>query len=251
MLSSSAAQFHAHALATLETVVGSQHEQIDCAGRLIADAVAAGGLLHAFGSGHSEAAAMELSGRAGGLIPTNRIAFRDLVIFGGHEPAVVLDEKVERDPSIARALFDLADLREHDVVVVASSSGLNGAVVELACLVRERGVPLIALTSVAHSAAERSRHPSGMKLINLADVVLDNGAPHGDAVIEVDGRARICGISSITSATLAQLVVATAIDALLASGHPAPVYRSANISGGDDHNRTWESRYAERLRRSA
>lgn len=251
MLSSSAALFQRQALETIETVVASQHEQIRRAGGLVADAVTAGGMLHAFGSGHSEAVAMELAGRAGGLIPTNRIAFRDLVIFAGREPAALLDDKIERDPAVARALVDMAALRESDVVVVASSSGLNGAVVEFARLVGERGVPLIALTSVSHSTAEPSRHPSGAKLIDLADVVLDNGAPHGDALIEVAGDVRICGISSITSATLAQLVVATAIDVLLESGHPAPVYRSANITGGDDHNHTWELRYSERLRRSA
>ncbi len=251
MTSPTATAFYDRMREIMDRAVRSQEAEIQAAGDLVATAIRAGGMLHAFGSGHSEALAMELAARAGGLIPSNRIAFRDLVIFGGMPVDTVLDDKIERDPGIARALYELAAPGSGDVVVMASNSGINGTVVELARLVREGGTPLIAITSRAHSGVEESRHPSGSKLLDLADVVLDNGAPHGDALVEVPGGGMVCGVSSITSATLAQLIVGSAVDRLIEWGEEAPVYLSANIARGDEHNNAWEARYAGRLRRSA
>ena len=81
-------------------------------------------------------------------------------------------------------------MRPQDVFVLISSSGVNGSIVEMATLVKERGHPLIALTSVRHSSQMTSRHPSGRKLLDLADVVLDNGAPYGDAVLDCPAARR-------------------------------------------------------------
>lgn len=250
MMSTTAAAFYDRMRVLMDHMVQSQEAEIATAGNLLAVAIRGGGMVHAFGSGHSEALAMELAARAGGLIPSNRIAFRDLVIFGGMPVEAVHSDKIERDPSVARALYDLGAPAPGDVVVIASNSGINGTVIEFARLVRDGGCPLIAITSRAHSMREPSRHPSGAKLLDIADVVLDNGAPHGDAVVEVGGVVA-CGVSSITSATLAQLIVGTAIDRLVEDGIEPPVYLSANIADGDEHNNAWESRYAGRLRRSA
>src|SRR5438445_4701353 len=122
---------------------------------------------------------MELAGRAGGLIPTNKLALRDLIILGGEDPAVLADPKAERDPDLARRVWDLAPIGPDDVVVIASQSGGNGSTVEMASLARAQGHPVVAITSMAHSSAITSRHPSGKRLFELADVVIDNGAPHG------------------------------------------------------------------------
>ena len=89
-----------------------------------------GGVVQAFGSGHSEALAMEIAGRAGGLVPTNRIALRDVVIVGGESPDVLGNKHLERDPSIAHRLYDLANVSESDIFVIASNSGVNGSIVE-------------------------------------------------------------------------------------------------------------------------
>ena len=86
-----------------------------------------------------------------------------------------------------------------DVFVVASQSGINGSVVELALLVKQRGHHLIAVTSVEHTARVAPRHPSGHRLADLADVVLDNGAPYGDALLPTDGGGRVCAVSSVTT----------------------------------------------------
>ncbi len=133
--------------------------------------------------------------------------------------------------------------------MIASNSGGNGSVVELARLVKERGHPLIAVTSMQHTTAVESRHPSGLRLFEIADVVLDNGAPFGDAVLELPGGGAACGISSITAALIAQMIIAEVLRDLLAYGETPPVYLSANVPGGDEHNRALEARYEGRLRR--
>jgi uncharacterized phosphosugar-binding protein len=227
-------------------VAESQAEPVSRAAALLVTSIRAGGVVNAFGSGHSEAIAMEIAGRAGGLVPSNRLSPRDLVLYGGQPPSVLTPE-LERDPAVARQIYDLAPVAPEDVFVLVSSSGVNGTVVELARIVKDRGHPLIAITSVEHSTRMTSRHPSGSKL--LADVVLDNGAPYGDAILDLPGGGSYGAVSTITSALLAQLVVTEAVDALVALGETPPIYLSVNVTGGDEHNQALETRYAGRIRR--
>lgn len=246
----SAAGYLAAARAVIDRVVVVQEPAVRAAAALVAAAVGAGGVVQAFGTGHSEAVAMEIAGRAGGLVPTNKIALRDVVLLGGRPASVLTDPFLERDPSVARVLYDLAAPHDEDVFVIASNSGVNGSVVEMALLVTERGHRLVAVTSALHSGQADSRHPSGRRLHDFADVVLDNGAPHGDALLPLVSGGAVCAISSVTSALLVQMVVAEVVRLLAERGQEAPVYRSANVAGGDDHNRVLEARYAGRIRRT-
>ena len=243
--------FLAAAIAVVGEVTAGQRAAVDAAARLIARSVAADGVVQAFGTGHSESLTMEISGRAGGLIATNRIVLRDLVLAGGAEPAILADPRLEREPGIAARLYDLANVHAADVFVLASNSGVNGAVIELALLVKERGHDLIAVTSLAHGTAVPVRHPSGRRLADLADVVLDNGAPIGDALLPLPGGGAVGAISSVTGALLAQQMIVSAIGLLAGQGVHPPVYLSANVPGGDEHNDALEARYAGRIRRTA
>jgi uncharacterized phosphosugar-binding protein len=235
---------------TMARVAADNRDGVRGAAELIAAALRADGVIHAFGTGHSEALAMEIAGRAGGLVPTNRIALRDVVLLGG-EPAGVLGPLLERDPAVAHRLYDLVPVRPADVFVLASNSGVNGAMVEFALLVKERGHGLIAITSRDHSAGVDSRHPSGRKLAEIADVVLDNGAPYGDATLPLPGGGAVGAVSSITAALLAQQIVVEVVARLVEAGQTPPVYLSANIPAGDAHNSELEARYAGRIRRGS
>ncbi|MFC4588482.1 SIS domain-containing protein [Sphaerisporangium corydalis] len=230
-------------------VSASQATAVRDAAALLCACLRGGGVIQAFGSGHSEAIAMEIAGRAGGLVPTNRLALRDLVLYGGEPPETLRSAELERDPSIARRIYDLAPIEPQDAFVIISSSGVNGSVVELASIVKEGGHGLVALTSVRHSTEMTSRHPSGRKLMDLADVVLDNGAPYGDAVMPLPEGGTFGAVSTITSALLAQMMVAEVVRELLEAGQTPPIYLSSNVAGGDEHNRVLESRYAGRVRR--
>jgi uncharacterized phosphosugar-binding protein len=235
----------------LDRIEASQQAAIAEASDLVARSLASGGVLHVFGTGHSEALAMELSGRAGGLIPTNKLALRDAVLLGDLPAQALADPKAERDPELARMVWDLAPIQSGDVVLIASQSGGNGSTVEMALVAKKEGHQVIGLTSLEHSKAITSRHPSGKRLFEIADVVIDNGAPHGDAILDLPGGGSVCAISSIANAAIAQAIVAEVTARLLAQGVEPPIYRSANVEGGDTHNDAWEGRYAGRIRRSA
>lgn len=247
----SAADYLSALRVVLDDVTATQLDAVGRAAELIDTALVRGGILQTFGTGHSEALCMELAGRAGGLVPSNRIALRDLVLRGGMPAQILRSDKLERDPSVARRLFELTEAEPADVFVIASQSGINGSIVEFAMAVKEHGHDLIAITSGRHCDRTPSRHPSGRKLSDLADVVLDNRTPHGDALLELPDGGSVCAASSISGALLAQLVVAEVVRRHLDDGRVPPVYRSANVPGGDDHNTALESRYAGRLRRGA
>lgn len=121
----------------LERVEATQQVTVAQAADLIADSLAAEGVLHVFGTGHSEALAMELSGRAGGLIPTNKLALRDSVLLGDLPAEALADPKSERDPELARRVWDLAPVKAGDVVLIASQSGGNGSTVEMALIAKQ------------------------------------------------------------------------------------------------------------------
>jgi uncharacterized phosphosugar-binding protein len=236
----------------VEHIEKTQLDAVAAAGALVADSIAAGGVLQAFGTGHSEALAMELCGRAGGFVPSNKLALRDLILYGGDPLDSLADPKIERQEGLARRVYELASVEPEDVFVIASSSGGNGAIVEMAEHVTAQGHKLIAITSLEHTARITPRHPSGKRLKDFADVVLDNGAPYGDAVLPLpDGPGNVCGISSVGNTVLGQSVVAEAVRLLVERGVTPPVYLSANAAGGDVHNDALEARYAGRIRPSA
>ena len=245
------ARAYLDALTPIITQVAEQADgPVQEAADLIVASLRADGIVQAFGSGHSEALAMEIAGRAGGLVPSNRIALRDVVIVGGESPDVLGDKHLERDPAIAHRLYELANVSAPDIFVIASNSGVNGSIVELAKVVKAHGHRLIAITSFTQTAGVDSRHPSGSKLVDHADVALDNGAPFGDAVLPLSGGGTVCAVSSITGALLAQLIGAEVVRRLTEAGETPPVYLSANVPGGDEHNSSLEARYAGRIRRT-
>jgi uncharacterized phosphosugar-binding protein len=245
---------HDYALAVRDLVSQVTEESaapLTIAGKLVVAALRAGGVVQSFGTGHSEALAMELSGRAGGLVPTNKLALRDLVVYGGAAPETVHDGRLEHAAGVAARVYELAEPLPQDIFVVASQSGINYSIVEFALLVKERGHHLIAITSAAHTARVTPRHPSGQRLAEIADVVLDNGAPYGDALLPLPGGGSVGAVSSITAALLGQSLIIEVVRQLQAAGEVPPIYLSANVPGGDEHNQSLESRYAGRIRRGA
>lgn len=224
---------------------------LDDALEIVTSAVQGGGVLQAFGTGHSEAFAMEIAGRAGGLIPTNRITLRSLVVRGGYQPEVLSGSALERNPEVVTDLLALYRIEPHDIFLIASNSGVNGSIVELAQQVKARGHRLIAVTSLEHSKAVPPKHASGRKLYELADAVIDNLAPFGDTTLRSSAGAGVGAVSSITAAYIAQLLTIGAAARLGGSGELPPVYISANIPGGDEHNDALEQQYAGRIRQSS
>ena len=216
---------------------------------LMTRAIESGAVIQAFGTGHSEAFAMEIAGRAGGLIPTNKIALRDLVLHGNLTVDALAGSSLERNPDIVSELWEISPIHPGDVFVIASNSGVNGSVVGMALLAKESGHGVIGVTSLQHTAQVRPKHPSGRRLSEIADVVIDNLAPYGDATLALPGGVAVGSVSSITSAFIAQLLTIGVAQRMNGDGRVPPLYLSANIPGGDAHNHALEKKYAGRIRR--
>jgi uncharacterized phosphosugar-binding protein len=244
------AQFYSQVKSRLERLAGP-NAAIDVAVKLTADALEAGGVIQAFGTGHSEAFAMEIAGRAGGLIATNRIALRTLVLRGDHDISALGGAEFERDPNIGENLLALFDIQPSDIFMIASNSGVNGSILGVALAAKARGHKLIAVTSLDHTMKVTPKHPSGKRLSEVADVVIDNLAPFGDSTMQLEGGIGIGAVSSITAAFIAQRITIGVAEAIRLRGKTPPVYLSANIPGGDEHNRALEDLYGERIRREA
>jgi uncharacterized phosphosugar-binding protein len=222
---------------------------LDAAISVLTRAIEAGAVIQAFGTGHSEAFAMEIAGRAGGLIPTNKIALRDLVLHGSVTVDALGGSSLERNPNVVAELWDISPIHPGDVFIIASNSGVNGSVVGMALLAKERGHDVIAVTSLQHTAEVRPKHPSGLRLSEVADVVIDNLAPYGDATLALPGGVAVGSVSSITSAYIAQLLTIGVAERMSGDGRLPPLYLSANIPGGDEHNHALEKKYEGRIQR--
>ncbi|MDR1186670.1 MAG: SIS domain-containing protein [Bifidobacteriaceae bacterium] len=221
---------------------------LDKAIAIFADSLRTGGVIQAFGTGHSQAFAMEIAGRAGGFIPTNAVRLVDLVLLGSRPKSALGTAEFERDFTVGDELYELYEIHPEDAFIIASNSGANGSTVGLALRAKREGHPVIAVTSLEHSRGVESKHPSGQRLFEVADVVIDNLAPYGDATLApLDGVA-MGAVSSITAAYIAQLLTIGAAACLQSEGHLPPLYISANIPGGDEHNNELEERFGPRIK---
>jgi uncharacterized phosphosugar-binding protein len=242
----------AEMLRVLHRAVESGRADVESAAQLVVDCIRSDGIIQVYGAGHSQSTALELAGRAGGFVPTNRISIADLVLFGGQSPRVLDDPLLERADEVAPRLYELAAPQPPDLFVIASNSGVNKSVVEMALIAKSHGHQLVAITSVEHSLNVPPMHHSGKRLLDVADVTLDNCAPLGDTIAPIPNSSdSIGGVSSLTGALLVQLVVAEAVVRLIDDGVDPPLYRSANVPGGYERNLVLEDRYKGRIRRIA
>ena len=131
--------------------------------------------------------------------------------------------------------------------MIASNSGVNSSIVGMALAAKERGHKVIAVTSLAHTNAVEPKHPSGKRLAEVADVVIDTLAPFGDATLSVGDHIGVGAVSSITAAYIAQALTIGVVTSLLDDGEVPPVYISANVPGGDAHNDALTERYGRRI----
>lgn len=222
--------------AILARVREANAASIPQAAGIIADTVAADGIVHAFGSGHSQLLAIELAGRAGGL------AGIQVILDPGQGKAETLEgyaATIARDYSF----------EARDCLIVISNSGRNPSPIEMAMIGREHGMKVIAVTATDFSRSVSSRHSSGRHLFELADVVLDTQGAAGDAAVHVDGAPADVGpTSTVVGAALLNAVMAEAVAELVRRSVPPPVLVSQNTDNFAEHNDALRRRYAGRIR---
>jgi uncharacterized phosphosugar-binding protein len=228
----------------LDQIEATQSRAITEAARLVAESLLAGGVWHLFGTGHSHIISEEVYYRAGGLAPVNAILFPALMQHEG--PAT--STKLERFPGLARLILDKEDIRPGEVLTLISNSGKNAVPVEMALLAQERGIKTIALTSLAQSQAATLGTGQSQKLFEVCDVVIDNCGSPGDAAVLLPNSDIATGpTSTIANVAIIQQIVVELCLAFHEAGREAPIFKSANLPGGDEWNAKLIETYKARV----
>ena len=238
----------------LDHIESTQREVIETAARWSADAIGSGGLVHLFGSGHSRIPVEEMFPRYGsfpGFHPMVELSmtFHTQVVGTNGQPQAMFIERVE---GLAEVILSGFDFGEKDVMMVFSASGRAAVPVEIASGARDRGLKVVAVTSIAESEASPATHSSGLRLFEIADLVIDIGTPPGDALVTLDGLTTPVGPGSTlaNTAVVNEIKVRTA-ELLVASGKMPPVLTSASMVGEEESRLSFASAYAEHARRLA
>ena len=224
----------------LGNIINGQLSEIEKCSEVFANALKNDNTIFLFGTGHSHMLAEELFYRAGGLVKLQPVLETSLML---HESASKSTE-IERLEGYAKILSDSYSMKKDDVIVIISNSGRNGIPVDMAQIAKEIGMKVIALTNINHSSASPSRHKSGKKLYEFADIVLDNMGCVGDASVyfEEIGRSA-CPTSTSAGAAILNAVVAGCIEILLTQGITPEVFSSSNVDGGDAVNEAFINKY--------
>ena len=214
-------------LAPAHAVAGEESEGIARAGKAIAERIAADGRLMTLGAGHSWCVAAEFCSRAGGLPSVVAMSLEDIAPRRDQWMQMA-DSLPERDPALAKPMMDHHHICAADAVLIVTNSARNGMLVEFAKLASEIGCLVVVITSLAHLASVPSRHPSGKKVVDYADIILDNHGVSGDASVEVAPTVWMGSTSTIAGTLMAQLLSCDIGQRLAGSGEFQSI-RSANL----------------------
>jgi len=237
-MSSLAADYHARANQMLATAWERNAAILATLAPIVGASIARGGVVHTFGSGHSEIIAREIVGRAGGLVCITSIQdptagfIENLVGYG-----TKLVERYDRQ----------YQMLEGEVVIVISNSGKNASPIEVALHAKKKGCIVVGLTSVAMSSTAKTVHPDGRKLHELSDYVLDNGGVPGDTILKLTDEISTGPTSTFIGCSLLNWLMLGTMEWLKTNGHDLPVLRSQNVPGAIEHNRAVGAKYRHRL----
>ncbi len=238
----------------LVDAVEAQTAAIQRAADLFAATILAGRMVHVFGSGHSRIMVEEMWPRYGSFPGFNPIvelslSFHNLVVGANGQRQAMFLENVS---GLAERILRNFDLSPQDSALVISSSGCNVVPIEMAEEFQRRGVRVVAIVSRAHSDASASKRADGRKLPDFADIVLDTGAPVGDAMVEIDGLdTPVAPGSTVGGCLLVNSIKAEVAARLTRAGQPPKVLSSAAVVGAERAEEIFESAYDEHARRLA
>ena len=237
---SSADAYFAQSTALLAQAREANAPTLKKLGAVIGQSVAAGGVIHTFGSGHSEVIAREIIGRAGGLV----------CVSGLYDPTGgFVENMVGYGTKIAERYDRQYGLLAGETIIVISNSGKNSSPIEVALYAKQKQMNVVGLTCVAMSKTAATVHPGGKKLHEVVDYVLDNNGTPGDSIVDLGDGTKTGPTSTLVGAMLLNLLSLEVTDWLKAHGHTPPILRSQNLPGAIEYNRELGKRYKGRLSR--
>ncbi|MCG3148604.1 MAG: hypothetical protein PCFJNLEI_02049 [Verrucomicrobiae bacterium] len=236
-------QYLAAVRAVLTHLENTQLPALDRAADLCVQALQNNGVIYCWEIGHGIQG--DFIHRAGGLAAVQHFHCR--LDLADKSPAVHARANPDRDLETIRFGVSTSTLRAGDVLLLGSVSGKNRAPVELALACRARGVKTVGLTSLAYTRQVESLHPTGKKLCDVVDVVIDNGAPYGDAAVEIPGYThKLLPVSGVSCAVAGHMLWGRVLEKMAATGTPATVFQSVNRPTGIADLKAAEKQYNER-----
>lgn len=237
-------QYFSNVISLLKNVSDTQGESIRRAVDAVAAALKQEGMIFAFGTGHSHMLAEELFYRAGGLVRVYPIFDESLML---HINAT-RSSQVECLSGYAATLTENGpEMEAGDVIFIFSNSGRNAVPIEMAMEAKNKGLCVICITNLAHSSSVTSRHPSGKKLYQLCDIVIDNCGIVGDTSIEIGNL--MCGpTSTVVGAAILQAIVCGVVERLQEDDIVPEVFISGNVDGGHEKNQVYYQKYRKLIR---
>ena len=229
----------------LEEVVTKEENTIQKTISLFVETIKGKRQMFAFGASHAGIVTEELFYRAGGLALINPILESSLML---NTRPVTQTSKMERLEGYGRIIGEKTPFKKDDVLLVHSVSGRNPVAIDLVLYAKEKGVKIVAITNLDYSRNVTSRHSSGKRLFELADIVIDNHGEKGDACIEIEGiTQKVAPTSTVVSTTIMNIVVSEVALRLAEEGITPPIFHSANVDGGDDHNKKLFEEYKDTI----
>jgi uncharacterized phosphosugar-binding protein len=250
---SAAERFHHDALTRLNGLLESQRDALDRAATLCTEAIAADGLVHLFGCGHSRMLCEEMTPRQGCFVGWHTIVelgltFHNLIVGpNGLRQSLHL----EKTPGYAEQILRNFAFGPRDVMIVISTSGIREVIVEMAEGAKQRGLPVIGVVSRAHCEQARPAHPSGKKLLDVVDVVLDNGAPVGDSLLSLPTGQTTGPFSTLGGALVMNMLRCEVAQRLVDRGLEVVFLPSHQFVGSRTVEEQLEYFYAQYARRVA
>ncbi|HIY93075.1 SIS domain-containing protein [Companilactobacillus sp. HBUAS56275] len=198
--------------------------------------------VYIFGASHAGILSEEMYYRAGGMMTINAIFGREVML---DRKPITFTSKMERLEGYGTALASTVNFKEGDVLILHSVSGRNPVIIDLGLAAKKKGVKIIALTNLTYSKSVTSRHSSGKRLFEIADIVIDNHGDIGDAACTIKGVDQKVGpTSTVIGASILNSIVVEVNQQLVESGiKNPPIFYSANLDGGDKLNRQLYDEY--------
>jgi uncharacterized phosphosugar-binding protein len=229
---SAAGRYIQKARQTVEKIAETQLAQIEKAAGYMAEAIRNDGLVRVFGTGHGSLPSLEAFPRSGSIIGFQSIAELPITLLHhvGGDMGIEQFRFLQRQEGYGTAILNSHRPQPGDVLLLFSHSGMNSPVLDMALEAKRRGMPVVAVTSLEHSLAVKPRHSSGKRLLEIADVVIDTGAPLGDASIEIEGLAHKVGpVSTVATMTIMNALVVQTAARLVELGYQPHVEVNMNV----------------------
>lgn len=240
-----ASQFFQGVHQLLDRILATQQEPMSRAVEAMAASAAKGGVIHIFGCGHTQVLGLEVWYRAGQPACISPMFDEGLWPYNGP----LKGSAIEKLPGYAELIFKNHDARPGEVIIVLSNSGRNAAPLEVALAAKERGLTVVGITSMDYTTRVTSKHVSGKRLFEVADITIDNAAPMGDATMTVPGVGPKVGpVTTILNAAILDAMLIEMDVRLAEMGVEAPVFTSANLDTDLSKNEEYVRRYSSRVK---